>query len=221
MTFYNIWRTANGHDRTTLLERMKSEAPALASKAGFVSMTVRDCAADGRVLVEGQWQSKEAFEAAVADNLEAQRSRAFLEELGSSEPGLFTEVFRVNPAGSPKMLHQPVQAVISAESGVITFVQIWRMKSKAHQERWLETMHSRIGILTRQPGFLSMSLHTSLNGDRTAVYAQWINESALNAAINLPEAKLSHDEMARWGESDGLIYRVESVYLPYTHQEKA
>ena len=50
-----------------------------------------ECAADGRVLVEGRWESKEAFDAAVAGNAEAQRSRASLEEFGSPEPGLFTE----------------------------------------------------------------------------------------------------------------------------------
>jgi hypothetical protein len=37
-------------------------------------MTVLECAGDGRVLVEGRWQSKEAFDTAVADNPEAQKA---------------------------------------------------------------------------------------------------------------------------------------------------
>src|SRR5580698_7238177 len=100
ITFYNMWRTASAQHRAALLERMKGEAPMLASKAGFVSMTVLECAEDGRVLVEGRWQSKGAFDAAVAGNSDAQRSRASLEEFGSPEPGLFTEVFRVSPQES-------------------------------------------------------------------------------------------------------------------------
>ena len=36
-----------------------------------------ECADDGRVLVEGRWQSKEAFKTVVARDPEAQKSRAF------------------------------------------------------------------------------------------------------------------------------------------------
>src|ERR1700727_1131226 len=57
ITFYNLWGTRTPADRAALLARMKDEA--LASRAGFVSMTVLECAEDGRVLVEGRWQSKE------------------------------------------------------------------------------------------------------------------------------------------------------------------
>ena len=107
MTFYNMWRTKTPEDRAALLARMKDEAPALASKAGFVAMTVLECAQDGRVLVEGRWQSKQAFDMAVANNPEAQKSRASLEEFGSSEPGLFSEVFRVAPTAAREALLPP------------------------------------------------------------------------------------------------------------------
>jgi pimeloyl-ACP methyl ester carboxylesterase len=64
-------------------------------------MTVLECAEDGRVLVEGRWQSKEAFDTAVADDPVAQKSRASLTQFGAPEPGLFTEVFRVSPTATP------------------------------------------------------------------------------------------------------------------------
>ena len=96
-TFYNLWRTKTPKDRADLIAGMRDEAPALASKAGFISMTVRECTEDGRVLVEGRWRSKTAFDAAVAKDPQAQKSRSSLERFGSSEPGLFTEVFHVSP----------------------------------------------------------------------------------------------------------------------------
>ncbi len=96
-TFYNVWRTKTPEDRAELIAKMQDEAPALASKPGFVAMTVLECAEDGRLLVEGRWQSKGAFDAAVADDPDAQRSRQALETLGTAEPGLFTEAFRVGP----------------------------------------------------------------------------------------------------------------------------
>ena len=101
IAFYNMWRTKNPKDRATLLARMKDEAPALASKTGFVAMTVLECADDGRILVEGRWKSKEAYDRAVADDPEAHKSRASLEQFGSSEPGLFTEVFHLTPTATP------------------------------------------------------------------------------------------------------------------------
>jgi heme-degrading monooxygenase HmoA len=84
--FYNMWRTEGLDHRTALLARMKDEAPALASKEGFVSMTVLECAEDGRVLVEAHWQSREAFEQAVANDPEAQKSRESLAQLGLPDP---------------------------------------------------------------------------------------------------------------------------------------
>ena len=53
-TFYNVWRTKTPKDRAALIRKMKDEAPALAAKPGFVSMSVLECADDGRVLVEGR-----------------------------------------------------------------------------------------------------------------------------------------------------------------------
>src|SRR5882672_804389 len=112
ITFYNMWRTETPEGRAALLARMKDEAPALASKAGFVAMTVLECAEDGRVLVEGRWRSKEAFDTAVADDPEAQKSRASLTQFGSPEPGLFTEVFRVSPTSTPINAHEGPESPI-------------------------------------------------------------------------------------------------------------
>lgn len=212
-TFYNMWRTTNAKNRSSLLEGMKDEAPAIAAKPGFVSMTVLECAEDGRVLVEGRWQSKGAFDAAISDDPEAQKSRMSLTEFGAPEPGLFRECFRILPEKATKEDRHAGQALISVIPGSVTYVQIWRMNSVEHQQRWLETMHSRIGLLTVQPGFISMTLHTSLDGRQTAVYAQWSDEASLTAAISLSEAKSSHDEMAKWGTPEGSLDRVESVYL--------
>ncbi len=212
-TFYNMWRTNNAGDRSALVERMNAEAPAMAAKPGFVSMTVLECEEDGRVLVEGRWQPKDAFDAAVSNDPEAQKSRLSLREFGSPEPGLFRKTFRVLSAKAKKEDRNAGQAVIEVNPESVTYVQIWRMNSAQDQPRWLETMHSRIGLLTVQPGFLSMTLHTSLDGRQTAAYAQWSDEASLTVAINLPEAKGSHDEMAQWGTPEGSLYRVESVYL--------
>ena len=106
------------------------------------------------------------------------------------------------------------KAVIEAEASLVTFIQIWEVHSAENQNKWLEIMHRRIALLTEQTGFVSMNLHVSIDGKRTAVYAQWTTEELLSKAVNLPEAKQAHNEMAQYGAAAGALYRVDRVYLP-------
>jgi hypothetical protein len=61
---------------------------------------------------------------------------------------------------------------------------------------------------------VSMTLHSSLDGTRIAVYAQWTSRETLQDAISAPEAVAAHDRMAEIGTSDGSLYNVERVYGP-------
>jgi pimeloyl-ACP methyl ester carboxylesterase len=98
-TFFNVWRTASGEQQERLLEAMRAEAPDLQSKPGFLELTAwRGDAEDFRVLVEGRWESVNAFETAVANNPDALKSREKLAQLGIPEAGLFHKAFRFGPA---------------------------------------------------------------------------------------------------------------------------
>lgn len=83
MLFYNVWRTETPENRARLTAAMREEAPKLAAKPGFLSITVLE-SQDGRVLVEGRWASRRGFEA-----------------FGTAEPGVFTEAFRIGPPEAP------------------------------------------------------------------------------------------------------------------------
>lgn len=97
MRFYNVWRTKSPEDRAGLIATMKEKAAMFASKPGFVSLIVSECAEDGRVVAEGLWGSREAFDAAVADNPQALAERQEMEIFGAPEPGIFAEAFRIEP----------------------------------------------------------------------------------------------------------------------------
>jgi hypothetical protein len=59
--FFNVWQTTSPKEQQALVDAMRSEAPALAAKAGFLSLTAwMGQAGDYRVIVEGCWQSREA-----------------------------------------------------------------------------------------------------------------------------------------------------------------
>jgi pimeloyl-ACP methyl ester carboxylesterase/heme-degrading monooxygenase HmoA len=98
-TFFNIWRTDSKDRQAQLLEAMRAEAPELQAKPGFLGLTAWNGEEqDHRVVVQGRWESKEAFDAAVANDPAALESRNKLTELGTPEAGLFSEAFRLQPA---------------------------------------------------------------------------------------------------------------------------
>jgi hypothetical protein len=95
--FYNVWRTKTPANRASLIATMKEKAGMFAAKPGFVSLIVSECAEDGRIVAEGRWASREAFDEAVANNPDALADREQMESFGVPEPGLFAEAFRVEP----------------------------------------------------------------------------------------------------------------------------
>ena len=55
------------------------------------------------------------------------------------------------------------------------------------QEEALSVMAERAQFMARQPGFISISLHRSLDGRRIVNYVQWQNRDLLHAAHRSPE----------------------------------
>jgi hypothetical protein len=50
------------------------------------------------VIVEGRWESRVDFDAAVVRDRAAQKSRTRMEQFGKATPGMFVESLRVMPA---------------------------------------------------------------------------------------------------------------------------
>jgi quinol monooxygenase YgiN len=75
-------------------------------------------------------------------------------------------------------------------------------------------MHGNIDLLRAKPGFISMTLHSSVDGKRIAVYAQWASHAALHDAISDPAAIAAHDRMAQIGTPDGTLYTLDRAYTP-------
>jgi heme-degrading monooxygenase HmoA len=82
--------------------------------------------------------------------------------------------------------HQPVTqiTVVDAEPG--------------KQAEALSLMAERARFMARQPGFISISLHRSLDGRRIVNYIQWENRDQLRAAHHSPGFR------KEWDRFDGL-----------------
>lgn len=113
-TFFNIWRTGSKSRQTQLLDAMRREAPDLQRKPGFLELTAWSGEEqDHRVIVQGRWESRGAFDAAVANDAASLESRSKLAALGTPEAGLFSQAFRLQPAE-----HDHVDAVAELGGGI-------------------------------------------------------------------------------------------------------
>jgi quinol monooxygenase YgiN len=62
---------------------------------------------------------------------------------------------------------------ISATSNVITFINVFTV-DPANQQRLVELLTEATEVSVRQaPGFVSASLHRSIDGTKVTMYAQW------------------------------------------------
>lgn len=64
-------------------------------------------------------------------------------------------------------------AQISATSNVITFINVFTVEP-ANQQRLVELLTEATEVSVRHaPGFVSASLHRSIDGTKVTMYAQW------------------------------------------------
>ena len=87
--------------------------------------------------------------------------------------------------------HQPVTqiTVIEVEAG--------------KQDEALALMSERAQFMARQPGFISISLHRSLDGRRIVNYVQWKDRDLLRSAHHSPDFR------RQWGEFDELTDSID------------
>lgn len=80
------------------------------------------------------------------------------------------------------------------------------------QAEALALMRERARFMAKQPGFLSISLHKSLDGKRIVNYIQWRNREQLEAAHHSPEFRKEWGRFdALTGEIDPHLYEVADV----------
>jgi heme-degrading monooxygenase HmoA len=71
------------------------------------------------------------------------------------------------------------------------------------QAEALELMTQRANFMARQPGFVSISLHRSLDGKRIVNYVQWESRDLLTEAHRSPEFR------KQWGHFDELADEID------------
>ena len=104
------------------------------------------------------------------------------------------------------------QTFISDESTGTVFVQLWTTPTPENQKQLLQTMKEKMDMFKSMSGFISMSLHPSLDGKHLAVYAQWESQAAFEAAVSSnSQAMEVRKSFTQYGEYQGALCTVDTV----------
>jgi heme-degrading monooxygenase HmoA len=100
----------------------------------------------------------------------------------------------------------------------ITLVEV----EPTEQDEALGVMRERARFMAGQPGFLSISLHRSLDGKRIVNYVQWQSRDLLEAAHKSPEFRREWSRFDALTEAiDPHLYEVAGVIESETTSAKA
>lgn len=88
---------------------------------------------------------------------------------------------------------------ISMRNDLVTQITTAEAEDGA-QAALLALMHDRARFMARQPGFVSISLHRSLDGRRIVNYIQWASREQLEAAHRSPEFRAAWPDVGEVSE---------------------
>jgi heme-degrading monooxygenase HmoA len=89
----------------------------------------------------------------------------------------------------------------------ITFIEA----DPENQDQAMSVMKQRADFMSRQPGFISISLHRSLDERRIVNYIQWENRDLLQRAHQAPEFRKA------WGHFDRLTADIDPHLYEVAH----
>ena len=100
------------------------------------------------------------------------------------------------------------------QTGNQTVTQITVIEAEPEkQNEALSLMAERARFMARQPGFVSISLHRSLDGRRIVNYIQWQSRELLESAHHSPEFR------KEWGQFDRLADEIDPHLYEVAHVE--
>jgi heme-degrading monooxygenase HmoA len=97
---------------------------------------------------------------------------------------------------------------ISDKSGQITAINIFTVENPEQQQRILDFLVENQEIPKRQPGFISASLHASLDGKRVINYVQWRSRQEMEVATQDQDFIAMKKQVGEFAPHDFNFYEV-------------
>jgi hypothetical protein len=102
---------------------------------------------------------------------------------------------------------------IDADSDVATLINIFEVEPAKQAELARFLSEGTDKVFRHQPGFVSVCVHSSLDGTRVANYAQWKFKEDIDRALKNPEAQALAKGAATIAKSvSPAVYTVTSVH---------
>jgi len=104
------------------------------------------------------------------------------------------------------------EAIIRSDSTLVTFINVFTV-APANQQRLIELwQRSTDEVMRHLPGFVSATIHRSVDGTKVVNYAQWESRAAFEAMFQHPDAKAHLRQLAELGTPGPVMTEVVSVH---------
>lgn len=112
-------------------------------------------------------------------------------------------------------MNQTETATIEASAPCVTLINVYEVEP----DRQAELAHLLSEItdaeIRAQPGFVSVSVHSSFDGKRVVNYAQWASKADFDAFMREPSTQAQLKRFAALAKSvSPSFYRVDAVHTP-------
>jgi heme-degrading monooxygenase HmoA len=112
-------------------------------------------------------------------------------------------------------MNQTQIARIDASAPGVTLINVYEVEPEKQAE--LAQLLSEVtdGEIRRQPGFVSVSVHSSVDGKRVVNYAQWASKADFESFMRAPSTQAQLKRFAALAKSvSPALYRVDAVHTP-------
>ncbi|QGM97463.1 antibiotic biosynthesis monooxygenase [Methylocystis parvus] len=80
-------------------------------------------------------------------------------------------------------------AKIDAEAACLTLINVYEVEPEKQADLVRRLSEATDTVIRRQPGFVSVSIHSSMDGKRVVNYAQWASKEDFESFMKKPETQ--------------------------------
>ncbi len=103
---------------------------------------------------------------------------------------------------------------ISTDNNFLTLINVFTVE-RENQDNLVELLtKATSGNVTTMPGFVSCSLHKSIDGTRVTMYAQWRSKEDYQKMRSNPSASPYLDQALEMATFEPGMYEVVATFLP-------
>jgi len=110
------------------------------------------------------------------------------------------------------MKEERTMPTISAERPVVTLINVFDVEPERQQDLVELLVQATDKTMRHLPGFVSASIHQSLDARRVANYAQWRSTEDFKRMLQNPEAQDHMNRATKVASAEPNLYHVVSVH---------